>query len=415
MYLREFVTPRQVPQYSKTISPGKHCPLFGVGAVFSGIQNVTLIYIGTQDCVYYAKLETLHQQQGKGGSRILAVQLTDSDVIFGIRPQLEDLLDREANRPGTKAVFLVTSCSLEVLSEDLQSVVNTVAARTGKTITLIPTENFKTFSYFQGMEQALAALTGCVRPGLKKPRHFAVLGARHPGAAQSEPVRYLLAQGYQLDSILPYDITMDKLEALSQVEFALVLDGTGLETGKKLQKLYHIPYIRFDQKLNLNATISAWKSLGTLTGDNVQPFINENLEAIRTLVDDLRPQLTGKTFFYSQVILYPFETCLFLTQLGMIPTVIFLGSVIDQDDFSRQALEALANPRMLQNASSQAVEAMLAQCPPDYFIGAVGSVLDQYSTVHVNLKTRPVEAGFAFYRNCLNQLAESLRSGRDAG
>ena len=132
-------------------------------------------------------------------------------------------------------------------------------------------------------------------------------------------------------------------------------------------------------------------------------------------MDDLRPQLTGKTFFYSQVILYPFETCLFLTQLGMIPTVIFLGSVIDQDDFSRQALEALANPRMLQNASSQAVEAMLAQCPPDYFIGAVGSVLEQYSTVHVNLKTRPVEAGFAFYRNCLNQLAESLRSGRDAG
>ena len=66
---------------------------------------------------------------------------------------------------------------------------------------------------------------------------------------------------------------------------------------------------------------------------------------------------------------------------------------------------------MLQNASGIAVEAMLDEAPPDYFIGAVGRVIQNYPVIHVNFRTRPVEAGFAFYRNCLRQLADSLEGG----
>ncbi len=416
MYLNEFVSPREVPQYGKAISPGKHCPLFGVGAVLRGIKNITLIYVGTQDCVYYAKKEMMDHQYSiygrkNGSSRVLAVQLSDSDLIFGIRPQMEKLLEKEADTEGTKAVFVVTSCSVEVLSEDLQSVVDTVGKRTGKKVVLIPTENFKTFSYFRGMETALAALTACLCPGQICKKSFAVFGPRHPGAERSEPVRFLLERGYRLQSVLPFDADIDKIEQLTSVEFALVLDGTGLEIAKKLELDYGIPFVRFDEKLNLEKIAAGWRKLAEITGEDIEPWVRKELSEIEDLRKRLKISLSGKTFFYSQVILYPFETCLFLSELGMRPTVIFLGSVIDKDDESRKALEALANPQMLQNASNTAIEAMLDKCAPDYFIGAVGRVINEYPVTHVNFRTIPVEAGFAFYKNCLAQLADSLERG----
>ncbi|MFR8334990.1 MAG: hypothetical protein ACLU9S_23645 [Oscillospiraceae bacterium] len=54
----------------------------------------------------------------------------------------------------------------------------------------------------------------------------------------------------------------------------------------------------------------------------------------------------------------------------MIPTCIFLGSVLDHTDESRLALAGQADPLLLQNASSDAVEAMLAEQTPDYLPSA---------------------------------------------
>ena len=62
MRLREYTAARAVPRYSCAISPGKHCPLFGAGAVLRGIGGITLLYLGTQDCVYYAQKAALEHR-----------------------------------------------------------------------------------------------------------------------------------------------------------------------------------------------------------------------------------------------------------------------------------------------------------------------------------------------------------------
>ena len=406
MRLREYTTPRQVPRYRCAIAPGKHCPLFGVGSVLRGIRGLTLIYVGPRDCVYYAQKTALEYRlsTGNDGLRVLAAQLGDSDLIFGVRPQVEELLEKEASRPGTEAVFLVTSCSVEVLSEDLSSVVKTVARRTGKHIALIPIENFRTFSYFDSMNQALAALTQWLEPRPRREKSFALLGARHPGAQQSQPAEFLLRRGYTLQSNLPYDISLKQLEALPEVSFTLVMDGTGLGTAERLREAFGIPYVRFDRKLDRQTLTESWLTLGSLIGEDLGSWVEQQNRDLDALEAQVRQKVAGKTFFYSQVILYPFETCLFLARLGMNPTCIFLGSVVDGEDGARQALAELCNPEMLQNASNAAAEAMLAEHTPDYFIGAIGPVVRQYGVTHVNFRTIPMEAGFAFYENCLRQL-----------
>lgn len=413
MRLHEFTTPRAVPRYTCAISPGKHCPLFGAGGVLRGVDGITLLYLGTQDCVYYAQKMALEQRlssPAKGGlSRVLAVQLSDADLIFGIRPQLEDLLEQEAQRPDTKGIFLVTSCSVEVLSEDLQAVVDTVQKHTEKKIQLISTENFKTFSYFDGMEDALSALVQGLRPVPSQEKTFAVVGVRHAGGDQAEPVRFLQEHGYTLQSILPYDTSLDRIEALPGVSLILVLDGTGVSVAASLKTQFGVPYVRFDEKLNLSKVAEAWKTLGQLTGISLESWISEQQDQLQALSEQVRTLVTGSTFFYSQVILYPFETCLFLTQLGMVPTCLFLGSIMDHTEEARLALTQLADPILLQNASNDAIAAYLHDQTPDYFIGSVGRLMQNAPVSQVNFRTIPVDAGFSFYRNCLNQLLDAAQ------
>lgn len=417
MRLHEYTAPEAVPRYGCAITPGKHCPLFGVSAVLRHVAGAALLYIGTQDCVYFAQKDALTRQLSAPRPdgrrfRTLAVQLSDADLIFGIRPQLEELLEREAARAEIAAVFLVTSCSVEVLSEDLQAVVDAVSRRTGKRIVLIPTENFKAFSYIQGIEDAIKALTAHLKPLPVREKTFAILGARKDGAEGCEPARYLLEQGYTLHSILPYDIDMDRAERLSEVALTLVVDGSGLDTALRLQKAFGTPCIRFDQRLDLNRIAEGWRLLGQLTGRDLGGWLQERLAEIEALSAEVRAKVTGKTFFYGEKVLYPFETCLFLSELGMTPTCIFLGSTLDKSDEARLALARRADPLLWQNAQQSAVRAMLEERPPDYAIGLPDSAVNRHCVTVLSFGIEQREMGFSYYRSCLRQLLDAAE-GRD--
>ena len=416
MRLRDYTVPNAVPHYSCAITPGRHCPLFGAAAVLRGVAGATLMYIGTQDCVYYAQKDALTRQLSIKGSedsgfRTLAVQLSDADLIFGIRPQLQALLEKEALREGTRAIFLVTSCSVEVISEDLQSVAKAVSQKTGKRIALVPTENFKTFSYIEGIEDTLKVLTESMKPCAKQPKAFAVLGARQPGAENCEPVKYLKECGYRLHSILPYDIDAKRVETLPGVDLTVVVDGSGVDVGLKMQEEYGIPCVRFDCKLNLESIVHAWKQLGELTGEVVDEWLTAQIGEIQELIHCVRKNVEGKTFFYGQKVIYPFEACLFLTKLGMIPTCIFVGSVVDKTDAPRFELAEKFNPIIWQNANQAAIRAMLEENTPDYVVGIVSGAVRKYPVAAMSLRVRPVECGFAFYRYCLTELLNAEKTG----
>ena len=407
MRLRDYTVPNAVPHYSCAISPGRHCPLFGAASVLRGISGATLIYIGTQDCVYYAQKDALTRQastNGIQGLRTLAVQLSDADLIFGIRPQLQALLEKEAMREDTDAIFLVTSCSVEVISEDLRSVTEAATKNSGKRIALVPTENFKTFSYIEGIEDTLRVLTENLQPCRKQPKAFTVLGARQPGADTCEPVQYLLERGYMLHSILPYRTEAQLVKSLPGVAFTIVVDGSGLEVGLRLQEKFSVPCIRFDQKLDLDSIISAWRMLAEITGENLEDWLQAKKIEIAALSETVRRKVEGRTFFFGQKVIYPFEACLFLTELGMIPTCIFMGSVADKTDAARQKLAEKFNPVIWQNANQTAIHAMLAANMPDYSIGISGGVMRKYPVAATSLSVSPITCGFAFYQYVLEKL-----------
>ncbi|NLM06495.1 MAG: hypothetical protein GX219_06210 [Tissierellia bacterium] len=419
MRLDEYTGFNNIPNYNAAISPGRHCPLFGVASILRHIEGSTIIYLGTQDCVYYAQKQNLERQIVHGNSsnitRSLAVQVSESDLVFGMGPQVEKLLREEIKKEDNQAIFLVTSCSIELISENLQGIVDKLLKETEKFIGLIPIENFKTFSYLEGIEKALDFLIQYTGKFKSEKKTYAILGARKKGAEDSEPSKYLKKLGYRLIGILPYNINLEELKELSKAEINLVLEPCGLSAAESLHQKYGIPYVRFDRFLCLKATIEAWEKLGNLTNKDTDRFIVEETKKIEELSEEVRKKLEGKSFFYSEKVLYPFETCLFLSKLGMEATCIFVGSSMDRTDEIRQELLKYSNPRIWKNAEKRSREKMLEEERPDYFIGNNSEKLEEYGTVGVQFPIEAGKVGFEYYKDSLKLLLEANKEFKNEG
>lgn len=418
MRLSEYKHPVDIPRYTCAVSPGNHCPLFGISSLFRGIEGVTLIYVGPQDCVYYSRRSSFDQwakssESGAKMPRVLAVELSESDIVFGIRPQFEEILINEAARRETNAIFVATTCTVEVLSEDLGSVCASVAERTGVRIGLIPTEHFKTFGYFQIVDKALSVLLEGVEKREKASKTFAVLGGRKDGVMECAPVRFLLERGYEVHGMLPFKIDAKQLERISEASLAIVLDGNGLSAAETMNKRFGTEYVRFDNIMDIDLIDAAWRKLGSLVGEDTEHYIAENRAETDRLSEKAKALLNGKTFIYSHKLINPFEACLFMSNLGMIPQCIFLGSAIDRDDRARLELLKHHDPVVWKNSGVHALKEAILKYSPDYFVSTSFTVGDKYANNTLCFESDRLEVGYSYYNDCLKRLISAAEKGEE--
>lgn len=408
MHLREYSLGMEVPKYGNAISPGLHCPLFGVCAVMRSIAGITVIYLGTNDCVYFAKKQYLSAEghEGEEKARVVAAELSDSDLIFGIGKELKELIKKEYEKTKPDAVYVVTSCSVEVISEDVEGLIRLMDRELPCKVELIKTENFKTVNYQIGIENALDALARGIKKRERRPKTFAVLGARFAGADECEPVKILLEHGYTLHSILPFRCGEEQIQTLGEVEFTLVVDPTGRRTAERLRQEYDIPFFLFDQMFSREAIVRAYEGLQELTGIELSGFIRENLADLRRREAQTREKVKGKRFLFAVSGANPFECCLYLTDLEMIPLCLFLGTSMDRDSISLERLKERCNPELLQIANTDAIIAKLREYRPDCFIGGTVSpnVLSEHGTAQAGFAVMPVERGFSYLKKSLGRL-----------
>ena len=407
MNLQEYHLGSDIPQLCGAISPGKHCPLFGVCSVLRYVDHVSVIYLGTNDCVYFAQKQYLttsidHPSQ----ARVIAAQLTDSDLVFGIGKQLKKLIQEEYEENHPTAIYVVTSCSIEVISEDIEGVTKLLNKQMPCKVKLIKTENFKTLSYYRGIELTLEALVDGVQPLPKKEKSFAILGARFAGAESCEPVKILVENGYTIQSNMPFQCTEQDIQTISQVEFTIVVDGTGIETAQRLKKEFDIDYFLFDCKFDTEKITKTYQALSAKTGIPLENFIKKHMDEIEKKKTEAKEKLTGKTFFYSNIVLYPFEGVKFMTELGMVPQCIFIGTAIDREDRYLEQLKKTCNPEVIANANSASVISKMEEYHPDYFMGGTINAQELISrnVIQSGFPVMPIQCGFQYITQAINKL-----------
>ena len=414
MELRDYVLGEELPQYSSAITPGKHCPLFGVSSVIKYVDHVTAIYLGTRDCVYFAMKQFLTSPaDAPTRARVVAAELTDSDIVFGILPSLKKLVQEEYESHHPSIIFIVTSCSVEVISEDVEGCAALLDQQLPCSVRVIRTEHFKTTGYYEGIERTLEAMMTELPPARTDEASFSILGARFPGAETCEPARILKRHGYRLNSNLPFDCREETVSALSQSAFTLVVDCTGIQAAEKLQKAYGIPCFRLDSRFDLEGLEKTYRALSEKTGIPLEEFLADKAEA-ENWMEKGRKALRGKTFVYSNVMHYAFEGAWFLGELGMIPKCIFIGSALDRTDRFLKKLQEKYNPQLYTNANSDAILAMLDRYEPDYLVGNMmnSQQLLSRGIRHAVLPGVPVECGYRYVAETVRRLVEAESGGK---
>lgn len=129
------------------MSPKEHknddmerCPLAGAGKAISMIDGAVMLVIGTEECAYYTKA-TL-SMRGSGDS-CFSVVLDKQDVTFGSVDKVESAVHELLAECAPTALFLVTTCVVEIIGDDFTALAQEVATQYHIPVKIIQTNHFK--------------------------------------------------------------------------------------------------------------------------------------------------------------------------------------------------------------------------------------------------------------------------------
>ncbi len=401
--LSEVNNMEDVNKLSCAISPGGHCPLFGVSLALKSISGISIIFVGTKECTYYAKTTTFEQMgYSKNAPNVILAVMEDKDLVFGIK-DLKSLIEEEARKDDTKYVLIVTSCAVELIGEDIEGIVYMLNKQYDCVIKVIKTEHFKTSDYYIGIENSYAALVDGMSNCNKKKKTYNIIGSRYAGIENSEVVSILKDNGWNINTIFPYGAGYEDIMNITRAEFNIVTDYTGLEMAKTLKEKFGMEYIRFDMHFNIENIVKSYKRIEEITMIKVDRFIETNIREIKEQEEKLRNLVNDKTFIYGHIIYYPIELCAYLSNLGMKPLLIQIRNLYDNDINNKKTiLNNNSNPYISKNANLLALEDYYKKLKPDVYIGSeMPERLKRHNIGHVIFSIFPAKVGFDVVKNAL--------------
>ena len=121
-HLGEVESIKDVRPLTAAMFPGTHCPLMGAAMAVRGVSDAMMLIIGTDECAYYTKHFSIHADNFGGlNGRCVSVALDGHDVTFGCRDTLFAAFDELMAQFQPAAVFLVTTCIVEIIGDDVDA------------------------------------------------------------------------------------------------------------------------------------------------------------------------------------------------------------------------------------------------------------------------------------------------------
>lgn len=128
------------------------CPLSGVGKAVSMVSGAYMLVIGTEECSYYTK-STLSM---KGfDENCFSVILDNNDITFGSIKKVTDASYELLEEYKPKSLFLVTTCVVEIIGDDFNSLAEELSEKFKIPVKVIQTEHYTGKDGQYGMDLVL--------------------------------------------------------------------------------------------------------------------------------------------------------------------------------------------------------------------------------------------------------------------
>lgn len=360
---------KEVRPLSNAIFPGPHCPLMGAMMAVRGIKDSVLLVVGTDECTYYTKNTTISNTAFGGlDGRCLSVVLDQHDVTFGCKEKLYDAFRELMEEYNPQAVFIVTTCVVEVIGDDVDSMAEELEEKYRIPIMPVHTEHFKTENHLPGVQDTI---TACFSMMEARPmgKQVNIIGQRMGDFTTTELYRVLKDAGVPLGMKLPSGATVAEIKDAASARVNIVVNPIGLPLAKKMQAAFGTPYVLFDKYIDPDRIYGLYKQLFTYLELPLPQEVESLYSQARQAVKKAAGRLEGITYIYGNTPVECFELNAFMVHLGMQPLLIQTSALPEPGDERLTAILDKWNPYVTKTANIAPLQYVYDVLQPNLYLG----------------------------------------------
>ena len=368
--LKDITSMKDVAPLSAAMFPGTHCPLMGAAMTVRGIKDAVLLIVGTDECAYYTKHMTLHSEEFGGVTgRCMSVVLDTRDVTFGCKKKLESAMEELVNEYHPRVVFLVTTCVVEIIGDDADSMADGLSEKYGIHVLPVHTEHFKCDNHLPGLERAI---TACFELMKKRPSNGKVnlLGQRMGSFETTELCHILKENNVEIGMELPCGCTVEEIEQAAGAKMNIVVNNIALPLAKKMKEAFGVPYVFFNKFTDPGHIYKTYQYLFESLELSLPQKLKALYENARNAVQRARGTLEGVTYIYGNTPFDCMEFNSFMVDMGMVPQIIQLSSYDNEVDRpgAEHILEKV-NPYVAKSANIAPMQYIYDVLKPNLYLG----------------------------------------------
>lgn len=350
--------------------PGSHCPLFGSALLLKEVKDAVFVVIGTDECSYYTKQMTMRSEVYGGiDGRCVSIILNQHDITFGCQKKIESAFSELMEEYKPNAVFLITTCVVELIGDDVESLGYTLGEEYGVPVVTVHTEHFKSENHIIGLERTLSACIGIMERQAKSENiSVNVIGQRSGNFIETELGKILNGSNVDINLMLP-GCTVEDIRKAPQAHINIVTSSIGLPLAKKMRSKFKIPYILFEKFTDPEYILEAYNNLFDTLQLELPKEVIQLYNKANDAVNFGKEVLKGAKYIYGNTPFQCFEVNSFMTKLGMIPELIQVSYMTENDDKYIEDILSKENPYVCKSANIAPLQGVYDILKPDLYLG----------------------------------------------
>ena len=351
------------------IYPGTRCPIAPVTSIVKEIEDAYMLVVGTAECTYYNKNISIQEEKTLRQNKVWSYSMNSNEVVFGCRDGVDEALKTIKESVEPKVIFLVSACVPEMIGEDFESIVDEAALELDLKVIYINGAHFKCYSAMPAEKNTVLALCDLMEKQDIEEKSVNIIGSKYSLIKNSELIKLLESKEININSCIPFDLSVDKLKTASKVKLNIITDLTYLPIAKRMQEDYGIQYIIFNYSLEFECIKKAYLEIGEALDIDISKEVQGLYEeAAKTYEHDFR----GKSFGTGYLGIDSFGLNHLLTSLGMKLEYMEIEYYFEENEsLKNKILELGNNPFVGRSFDYLTLKNLLKDKEMDYFIGAV--------------------------------------------
>jgi nitrogenase molybdenum-iron protein alpha/beta subunit len=279
-------------------SRSEGCTLTGALSVTTAVRDAITIIHGPAGCAHHNVSlfhALLHEQDISAMPSIRCTDLKESEVIFGGEEALENLL-RKTAREGWKSIFVLSTCVVDTIGDDLVAV---CSRGYGVPVCYIPTSGFLGGVFHTGYENALLALSSFSEEAPTDDT-ITIVGEKNLEFEVeqnfSEISRLMALLGCGIDLRYVRNIGTNRLADLGRSSLNILRERSIERVGRRFHKMFGTPYLEAFPE-GFSETLRFLEGAGDLLGINHGKAIESEINLQKRIISEFGDMAGSRVCF----------------------------------------------------------------------------------------------------------------------